>query len=224
MKKKNNQNVVRHILQPPSYISNSIVSRVFRFQFLYLNNGTAQTFTFTASKLGALQVIGTVANTTAALIYEAARIRKIEMWASPPVDGSIVDISVVYAGSALGVQGPDRGYSAQTVGMTRPAYLCASPGRMTQAAQWQTCATTVGTNNLFNFIISGTGASGTITVTADVHLALRMTQDSRTTGNTVSLTVVAVSSFYYLALDNPAGGTGSVGNLWIPDRSLVTTT
>jgi len=212
-----------HHLQPPPYISNTIVSRMYRFQYVYTNNGTLQSFIITPAKLGALQVIGTTANTSATQLYEAVRVRRIEMWSSSPTDGSIIDISCVFPGIALGIQGPDKAYSAQTIGMTRPAYLSAVPGRNSQTAQWQGTTTNFGTNTMFTLGVTGTGSSGTVTVTCDVHLALRMTQDTRTTNNTVTLTTVVLTGHYYLALDNPAGATGAVGNVWIPDRNLVTT-
>lgn len=193
IKKQTTRKSVPHFMQPPEYNNNTIVSRVFRFQYIHTNNGTQTSFVITPAKLGALQVLGTTTNTSATQLYEAIRVRKIEMWSSPPVDGSIVDISLAYAGSVLGTQGPNRTASAQTIGMTRPAYLSLSPGRTTQAAQWQSTSTSTGVQNFFTIFVNGTGTSGTVTVTLDLHCALRMTQDSRTTSNTVALTTVALT-------------------------------
>lgn len=212
------------IPHPPSYVNNSIVSRRYRFQNTYTASAGLLVYTITPSKLCALQVIGTVVNTTAAQLFEAVRVRSVEVWASPGVDGNIYDISVVFPGTALGIQGPDRSLSAQTIGVSVPAYVKLKPGKETQAAQWLAGRTDVGIQTLFLINISGSSATGGTNITIDVNLALRMTADARTTNNTVPLTTVALSAMYYLALDNPAGGTGSSTNLLIPDRTLVTTT
>jgi hypothetical protein len=228
--KKNKQRVRRSNpfrstpLQPPEYIANTIVSRVFRFQYVFPTANTPQTFSITPAKLGALQVVGTTANTTATQLFEAVRIRKIEVWSSTANPG-IIDIGLSYVGSALGIAGPNRTYSNQSIGMTRVAYVSAKPGKETQAAQWQNTATNVGTNTIFTIVFSALGAgTQNVPCTIDVHLALRMTSDARITNNTVALTTVALTGMYYLALDNAAGGTGSSGNDLLPDRNLVSTT
>lgn len=217
--------VAQRVPRPPQYFANTIVSRVFRFQRSFTAGFTSpDVTTLTASKLCALQVIGTVVNTTAVQLYESVRIRKIEMWISPPSTGNIVTGSIMFPGTAAGIQGPNRERSDQTIGMTVPAYISLSPGKNSQAADWQPGATNTGTNTFFLITVGSVDAASTFTVTIDVHLALRMTSDARTTNNSVTLGTVALGAFYNLALDNPAGATGSVGNLWIPDRSLVTTT
>lgn len=213
---------------PPSYDASSIVSRRFRFQYAYTPSSGTATFNISAAKLGALQVIGTVVNTTAVQLYEAVRIRKVELWASPTADSNEVDVAVIFQGATLGAAGANRQMSDTTIGMTKGAYVGLTPGKLgsTQASQWQKTDTNVGNVTLFTLIVSSTntGATGVSTVTCDVHVALRITADARTTANSVTLTTVAVGAFYNLALDNPAGGTLSSANSWTPDRTLVTTT
>ncbi len=206
---------------PPEYFANTVVSRVFRFKYAFTSS--PQTYNISASKLCALQVIGTTTNTSATQLFEAVKVRKIEVWGGPLATGNAFEAAVTFSGNALGVTGPNRTYSASSVGMTRPAYVCAKPGKETQAAQWQSGDTNVGTNTLFTLNFAAVGASPTTTVTIDVHLVLRVTHNTRTSNNTVTLTTVALTSMYYLALDNAAGGTLSSASDLAPDRNLVTT-
>ncbi len=206
----------------PQYVGNSIVSRCFRFVYAY--GGGPQVYTITPAKLCSLQVIGTVVNTTAAQIYEAARLRKVEMWANGGSSGTM-QLSCVFSGTTLGIAGPNQVVSDSSIGMTVPAHVVAKPSRNSQASQWQSGDTNVGTNTLFVLTFANTGTIGAIVaVTIDIHVSLRMTGNARTSNNTVALTTVALGAFYNLALDNPAGGTGSVTSDLVPDRSLVTTT
>jgi len=219
--------VALHIAQdrkdhPPQYDANTTVSRVFRF--IYTLTSSPQSYTITASKLCALQVIGTTANTSATQLYEQVKIRKVEIWGSPSSGGGNTSVSLTYLGNALGVQGPNRTFSDQSMGMTHPAYICARPGKESQAAQWQSGDTNVGINTLFSMTFAGTGAGLVAPIVIDVHLTLRVTHNTRTTNNTVTLVTVALTSSYYLALDNPAGGTGSTASDLLPDRTLVNTT
>jgi len=207
--------------RPPSYRSNSTVSRTFRFQFNYnLNSGLIAT-TISPAKLGVIQCIGIVLNTQAAGLYEAVQLKRLSMWASPPATGNVVDIAANFTGGTAGTFGADLQQSSQTIGMTEPAYLTIKLTPAQQAGQWQN-ANNSSSNVWFTLYVNAAGNTGFSTVTVDLKVNLRMTADSRTSGATVTLTTVAIGAFYHLALDNPAGG-NSVGNLWVPDANLVTT-
>jgi len=215
--------IVQRIPHPPTYTNNTPVRRFFRFQYLYTASSGLVTFNISPAKIGCLQVIGTSA-TTAVGLYEYGRISRISMWCSPPTDGTVTNISLVFNSGTTGTFGNDITRSAQTIGMTEPAFLIIRPKTTTQSGQFQSLSTT---NNVtwFTMTVNGTnpGVGSTATVTMDVALDLFMSNDSRTSGNSVTLTTSAVGSIYYLALDNPAGANLSAGSNWIPDRGLVTT-
>jgi len=209
-------------LKPPEYLSNTLVSKTFRFQVSFNSSSSPTTYNITPAKLGALQVICTATNATGTQLYEAAKIRRIKIWASPPPTG-MVNVGLTFGGTALGVAGPNRTYSDQSIGMTRPAFVDGVPGKLTQAGQWQSCATNVGTNTIFTMLFTavGTGAGTLIPITIDVDLTLRMTNDARATNNTCTLASAILTQMYYLALDNSAGATGSVNSDIAPDRNLI---
>jgi hypothetical protein len=208
-----------------SYQNNSDVSRAFDFFYVYSLASGVQTFSITASKLCALQSVCTVQNTSVTQFFEQVRIRKIELLCNPPPDGTMVNISVSYPGTALGAIGNDRVCASTTVGMTVPAYVSLRPGPRNQAGDWQIGNTNNGTSTLFQLQVAATNptASTNVTVCCKVHCCLRMTHDARTTNNTVTVASGILTGFYFLALDNPAGGVGSGGNLWVPDHTVVTT-
>jgi len=213
-------------LRPSEYINNSIVSRSWRFQAT--TPAGYQVYSFSASKLGALQSMVTVLNTTAVQIYESVRIRRIQVWGTPLADGTNVNISLSYPGQSLGVQGPDRNYSATSMGGTFAAYIVAKPGKFSQAAQWQNTSTnTAGGVVLFSIGASTGNFGGTdaAEIVVEVDLAMRMTNDVRVTNNTVPLLsgVGVLGQLYYLPLDNNCGAALSVGGIFKPDPSLVQT-
>jgi len=227
-KRKANSNnrsmvVFQRIPCPPTYTNNTRVKRFFRYQYLYTATSSLTTFNISPAKIGCLQVIGTGA-TTAVGLYEYGRIMTMKMWASPPTDGTVVNISLVCNSGTTGTFGNDITRSAQTIGMTEPAALIIRPKSNSQSGQFQSLSTT---NNVtwFTMNVAGTnpGVASTSVVTIDIFLDLYMSNDSRTSGNQVVLTSSAAGSIYYLALDNPGGASLSGSSLWIPDRGLVTT-
>ena len=229
MRRRNNNKRKMALARPlpnkfsiPPYTANSIVSRIFRFVYGYASGPLV--YTITPAKLCALQVIGT-GSTTAAQIYEAVKVRKVEMWANSG-SGAAMQLACTFGGNTLGITGSNQTFSDSNVGMTYPAHVIAVPSKLSQAAQWQSGDTNVGTNTLFTITFSNTGALGgaSVAITIDVHVALRMTGNARTSNNSVTLVTSAAGAFYHLALDNPAGSTGSVGSDLGPDRVLVSTT
>jgi len=210
------------IMGPPPYQANTRVNKKFRYQLSWAPNSNVNVWTFTPSKFAFLQVI---ASTTVVGIglYEAARIKMINLYAAPTGDGSVVDITFSFPGAALGIQGSDVTRSAQTFGSTKGAHIQYRPSPLQQAGQWQNVTSSV-SNAWFviNTWSSNATSTAPIAITLDLDLQLQMTTDTRTTGNAITLTTATISDMYYLALDNVASG-GSVSNLWKPDRSLNTT-
>lgn len=207
---------------PPPYQANTYVNKKFRYQLAFVPNTGTTSYTFTPSKFAFLQVIA--ATTVSGVgLYEAAKIRCVNLFATPTADASIIDISFAFNGAALGIQGSDITRSAQTFGMTKGAHIRIKPHPMQQAAQWMN-TTTSATALWFTIGINSSNPSSTtpVAVTLDLDMSLQMTTDTRTTGNTIGFTTATVSDMYYMALDNNASG-GSTGNLWKPDRTLNTT-
>jgi hypothetical protein len=151
------------------------------------------------------------------------------LWASPPVDGNIVHARIEFAGTTGGIVGNNHSKACQSSGMTHPGYISIKPPRLSQAADWQNGDTngTVATSQWFTIVITSTsGVATTINIfTLDLHVTVRVSTDARlaAVSTIAGLGTVVVGSLYYLALDNPAGGTLSSTNNW-PPIGLVTTT
>jgi len=125
--------------------------------------------------------------------------------------------TLFFSGSSLGIQGSGIDHNDMSVGQTRVAKLKVRPAPNSQAAQFQETVTT-NTSQMFQLVAAG-GA------VCDLRMRATITHDARPTNNSVTVTGPAVvGNFYYLALDNNAGGTGSVGNVWVPPPSIITIT
>jgi len=207
---------------PPPYIANAYLRKKFRYQLSFVPSAGNVQFTFTPSKLAFLQLIAST-TVVGVSLYEAARIRTINLFATPPTDGSTITIGAAFNGAALGIQGDDQTHSAQTYTTAKGAHVRLKPSRTDQAGQWQNC-TTSATALWFTIYVNSTSAASAtpVVITLDLEVDLRMTTDSRVAGNTISLTTATATDMYYMALDNVASG-GSSGNLWRPDRALNTT-
>jgi len=207
---------------PPPYVANSYVRKKFRYQLSYVPSAGNVQYTFTPSKFAFLQLIAST-TVVGVSLYEAARIRRINLFSTPPTDGSVITIGAAFNGASLGIQGDDQTHSAQTFTTARGAHVCLKPNRTDQAGQWQNC-TTSATALWFTIYVNSTsaGSATPVVITLDLSVDLRMTTDSRTTGNTISLVTATATDMYYMALDNAASG-GSTSNLWKPDRALNTT-
>jgi len=221
VKRKNNRDrdeIVIH--QPATYIPTTTVSRKFRFFANGSNFATpnaAATFAITPARLGALQGIATAANTLI-MLYETVKVKRVEVWASPPQSGGVVSVSVIFSAPNLGVQGSALGKSDYSMGMSKPAYVSAKPSRTSQAAQWQTCQTNTGNATLFEIYLNPNGITGQAFI-IDITLTLRMTTDARTANNSVTTSgALTTGGFYNSFLDNNAGGAGT-GALQ-PDQRL----
>jgi len=201
-------------LDPGMYTANVTVTKTFRF----ISTG-AGTFIITAAKLGALVSMCTTVTTTVTQIFEQVRLHYVRVWGTAGSPTASSQISLQYNGSSAGSVGNDRVYSDCTVGTSRVARIHCPPPIDCDASHWQSTATNAGTAPLFTMFIPSSGC------VIDVHLSLRMTPDSRATNNTVPVTTPApvLTQLYYLALDNPAGGTGATTNVLQPDNTLITT-
>jgi len=183
--------------------------------------GSGAVAVISAAKLGAVESIGLGINSVVQL-YESVRLRRVKMWAwadqSTPATGivSISTISLTFEGGALGVQGNHVTLSDMTVSTSQPAVIDYKLNDNMQAGQWQTTDTSVGSQALFQ-------VSGPPNTVMDLWLDVKATRNLRSTGNqTTTSAVAALGVYYYLPLDNNAGGTGSSASKIINDPALIT--
>jgi len=200
---------------------NANLSGVKRFRFVESSAGAA-TYNITPAKLGALCTIGT-SGTTVTGLFDTVRIISVEAWAPSPNMASSTPqpISITFQGIAPGVQGESRTKSDYSMGMTHNAHVKLVPPVNSQAGHWQNTNVnnTTAQTGIFEII-----SPATTQIIVDVVIAWKATTTSRPNANSGFTVAAAVlGSYYYMALDNAAGGTGSVGNVLIPDQSLVTT-
>ncbi len=212
------RNTYQH-LPPAPYSPNIIVSTKFRFR-ANVSAGSAS-YVITPAKLCSLQVICTTVNSLATQFYEAVRLRRVTVYGMSSSTG-VMEVFVTCPGTALGIQGRDMVKSDISLGQTFIAKTELKLSPATQAGQWQSGSTATGTNTMFTvgYTLDGTTTAQFI---VEVDVALRVTQDIRTSNNTVSIASGSLTGVYYLALDNAAGGTGAIGNNLKPDGDLVTT-
>ncbi len=74
-------------------------------------------------------------------VFEAVRIRKVEMWACP-VSSSAQTVELTWVGNAAGLYGTNRQLSDTSVGI-QPAHIRARPGAMSPQSLWQQSANDV---------------------------------------------------------------------------------
>jgi len=211
---------------PPDYSPETVVKRMFRFTRLFNPSSARQIDIITPAKLCALQAICTVLNTTAVPFYDWVKVRRVELMCSASTGGSIIGVNVLWPGATAGTFGSGGGRASQTSGTTVGAKACSKPDRLSQAAQFQPGDTVAGANQVFSLTYgaSTNDADNTlVTLTCDVYVTFRMPVQNRVTNNTVPVTVATLGGFYYLPLDNKAGGTGAVGENWTPDPTVIQT-
>jgi len=209
---------------PPMDVDNALVAKTWLFQRQYIVNAGLETYNISPAKLGMLFAICTTTNSVITGLFEYFKIKEIEMWATPPSDGSVVDISLGFNGNTLGQLGDDKFVRDQTSGTNRNAYIRKNlKGSDMQAAQNQNCLTTFNTT-LFTLNIAGTNSAAANSVTSVVTIALRgvgkLSNDVRTSGNTTTIAAGIQTDVCYSALDNSAGGTLSISNLLLPPGTL----
>lgn len=210
-----------NVPMPGNY--NPTVTIVKKFRFRYTpSTGAAASFLITPAKICSLWTIATL-TTQVTQIFEACRIVKIKMWGTPPQNGTTTSCSINFSGGTLGFQGPNKKISADTMGMSTPAYLSIRPDKDSYPDLWQSGDVTISTTQYFTIYIDPNGVSNQ-TFIIDIITELRQTTDARTSGNNVTITGPAsVGGFYYLALDNNAGATGAISSNWKPDPASLPT-
>lgn len=212
--RSNGQSVSIWAEKPPPYTANFTVPQR-RFRFIASAAGTYQ---ITPAKLGALLSYGTLVNQVGQ-IFEQVRVHSVSVWSMSSTTAPVT-CSVTFEGVLGGLLGRNYTVSDTSMGSSRNSHIRAVPPINSQAAQWQNCNVNnaISQNNIFSIFL------GSASSVIDVVLSLAATRDARVTPvQTVNVVTAVVGQFYYMALDNAAGGTGSIGNQLIPDGSLITT-
>lgn len=207
-------------IKPPPY--NAVKASTRKYRFIASDDTYKDGISpaiITSAKLCALEVITTVVNTTGTQLFESVRVKSIKIWAWARMSGGTitpVSCSVTAEGAALGALGNHKTLSDSTQSTEIPAYVNFVFDDTFQAGQWQTGDTSLGSNSLFTLVVP-------VGAVIDIVLDVKATRNIRTTANTVTLSgLAALTDYFYLSLDNTAGGTGSVGGLLKPDPSLHT--
>jgi hypothetical protein len=142
-------------LMPPQFNAVSVIRRTFRFRATSLLNGFPAT---TANLIGILRV-GTTASQVADLTA-AFRIKRIRIWAPPPVAASLANtVSLEWGPAGVGTV-PGRGMrnsiiSDTVLGSTTPIRLNCKPPSGSWAADW----VNLGDTNVVFTINGNSGAS-----------------------------------------------------------------
>ncbi len=205
-------------ITPPPYNANITLQHMFRFQYLATN--AVRRTQISSSQLCSLLSMGTVTNSTVTQIFNTVRVRRIQMWGSNPTAQDAVVCGINFAGGTLGVLGDD-GLRSDMSSTLYSAMIDLVPPKKSQASQWQPGSTANGNQLLFEVYDVVTG-SGTATITLDIHVSLKVTPDSRTVNNSVTVASSVIGAMYYLPLDNNATGSGA--NVLKADLFLPTTT
>jgi len=168
---------------PPQIATNLIVSHRYRFAASASFSGAISP----AKVLSSLGVMGTVVNTTSSQLFKCFRLKRLEIWAPPPSQGSTVTTSVEWLGSA---NSPNLEVSDTHVSVSRPAHLIAIPPKESLASFWQVDSGSA----LFNLV----APVGSI---IDMSLDMIMVDQSTASGTVATATAV-LGKIYYLALDH----------------------
>jgi hypothetical protein len=196
--------------EPPTYMANALITKTYRFV-----STVAGDYIISSAKVAGLISIGTT-TTQVTQLFETVKINYIRIWAAPVTSAlAPVSVSCVFAGGIAGVIGNDRKVADMSIGSTRVARIHAVPDPLSQAAQFQSGSTTLGINSWFTLSVPAQAV-------IDVNMTGKITADSRTTQNTITVATAVVSAVYYMALDNAATASPG-GNLLVPDSALVTT-
>jgi hypothetical protein len=178
------KNRVNNSNGPPQLFSNIRLSHRYRF----LTSGAFSHTVNSQDLLNCAGTIGTVVNSTVALMFESVRVRALELWAPPASQGSASTVSCEW----LSANSPSIEVSDTTVSVTRNAHIRTNPPSLSLASFWQNVDTV---NNLFTLVCP----ANTI---IDVSLELVLVDRSGAAGTQVALTTVVVGHVYYLALDS----------------------
>jgi len=172
-------------VNPPQINSNVRTSH--RFRFISTAAVTNQLVT-SAALLAVAGTIGTVTNSTVALVYESVRLKSVEVWAPPASQGASATVSVEWIGSA---NSPSIEVSDTTISVSHNAHIKCVPPQQSLASFWQI----VGNTATMFTLNCPTGS------VVDISLELLFADQSTTLATQAGLTTVVIGRVYFLALD-----------------------
>jgi hypothetical protein len=139
--------------------------------------------------------------TTGFQLFQAVKVKYVELWAMPTSAGVPTTVSVEYAGTIAGSIG-DQIYHDDTSMGVQPAHVKASPSKLSLASMYQ---------------ISGTTAFATLKTAAntviDVHVVYRGQFDN-TTAVANALVGATAGAVYLRGLDGVAAATTVYPSVW----------
>jgi len=183
--------------QPPQFNA----APTFRHRFRYMSSAALVNVNVTSALLMPRIVMALTATTTVGL-FNAFRIRSVEMWGPPAATLAPVTVSVEFeTPSANAGFGTKRRLESDTsVGATRVAHVFSRPLPDTPAAAWQNSVAATTTTNGAGFILNG--PTNTI-----VDVVLDLTLQNGDTPFTGPAGVAAVpGTLYYNDLDGSIAG------------------
>jgi len=178
---------------PPQFRANPEVSRQFRF---VSSSGTPKAIN-AGVLLGACGVMAT-STTTGAGIFQAVKVRQVEIWCPPASQGTASTCSILWP---LGNQSQPREVSDTTVSTAVPAHVRSSPPAMSLAAFWS--------NQSIGTLFTLTAPPGSI---IDVWVSLVMGDGAGTAGQAAVLVGATSGIVYFCALDSST----SAGSVYAP--------
>lgn len=116
---------------PPMYTSQPVRSRMIRFKS---DTSSSRVDITSGDLISACGVVATTA-TTANRVCKAVRLRKIEIWGTPPPTGSSSHVIVDWAPSSQSY-GNDSAVSGTSLSPITPVYVTATPPRNALASFW----------------------------------------------------------------------------------------
>ncbi len=175
---------------PPQITSSIVIKKKLRFN----SNVSTGTSTLSAKSLGDLWCFATAAG-TAYQLAEFVRIRKIEMWCSPPSSLVPSVISIDWVGATPGLFGNSRKVIDTTIGF-EPAHVVMKPPQGLQTGQWLSASDT-------SNIVQLQYAAGT---TIDLTYDMVVRDNASVQAVSAGLAGATIGANYIRALDSTTSG------------------
>ncbi len=166
---------------PPQFVSNIRNSHKFRFVASAAYNSQVSD----TAILGVPGAVCTVVNTTAAMMTQCFRIKKIEVWAAPAAQGSSATVSLDWIGLA---NSPNLEVSDTTLSVARNAHIIAVPPINSLAHFWNRGSNTA----MFTLVCP---------INSIIDVTLEYILDDVGTLTTVGVVTGVLNTLYYLPLD-----------------------
>ncbi len=186
----------------PQIVTGHAYRKTFRFQG-NLQSGTGYQIT-AQNIIDSLGVVGKVANTSVAELWQSFKLHRVTIWAAPPT-ASFTELSLEWEGNST-VAAAEMQVSASSISQSVPLVLDVVPPAGSQAAFWSV----EGSGDIF-FLSAITAGSSALPIIIDLDLTCKML-DGGFAAAATAVTTCVVGELYYLPLDgvtthalNPVG-------------------